>query len=167
MRIGLISDTHGFFDPALREVFNDCDQIWHAGDIGDLHVIENLETIAPVFAVYGNIDDHIIRSIYPEFVILERDGKKFLMTHIAGSPKKYNKRLRGLLRAHSPDILICGHSHICRVLPDEVHNLLYVNPGAAGNHGFHKIKTVLKFRVNNGKIYEMHVVELGRRGRAA
>ena len=129
-------------------------------------VTEELKTLAPVRAVWGNIDDHKTRSEWPEYDIFERDGVKVLIIHIAGSPTKYNEQVRQLIQEHHPKILVCGHSHILKVQAvKEYNNLLHMNPGAAGVHGFHKVKTILRFEINGGKIENLEVVELGRRGK--
>ncbi|RED93410.1 metallophosphoesterase family protein [Marinoscillum furvescens] len=165
MKIGLISDTHSHLEDSVFTHFEDCDEIWHAGDIGTQSVLEKLEAFKPTRAVFGNIDGHEIRAAVPEDQVFEREGVKILMTHIAGKPPGYNARVKKLIAAHQPDILICGHSHILKVAPDKSNNLLFVNPGAAGIHGFHKIKTLLRMELQEGKISNMEVVELGYRGK--
>lgn len=164
-RIGLISDTHSYLDERVLHHFGDCDQIWHAGDIGSLTVAEKLASFKPFKAVYGNIDDKSIQAIYPENLIFNVEGKKILITHIGGRPEKYPTRVKELLKLDRPDIYICGHSHILMVQSDpKWNNMLFINPGAAGNEGFHKIKTIMKFDLNAGKIENMKVIELGKRG---
>ncbi len=164
MKIGLISDTHGHLDQDVAGYFKNCDEIWHAGDIGEGGIIEDLSLIAPVQAVYGNIDTPAFQSNYPENLIMEREGQKILMTHIAGKPPRYNPRVKKLIGDVKPNIFICGHSHILRVIPDKVSNCLYINPGAAGRQGFHSVKTIIRFEINSGKIENMEVIELGKRG---
>lgn len=164
MRIGVISDTHGFLDPTLVEHFLGCDEIWHAGDIGDPSVINGLERIAPVQAVYGNIDDPSLRQRFPEDLWLTCAGVSILITHIAGKPPVYTTRVKRLLKERRADLLICGHSHICQVKKDETRNMLFVNPGAAGQQGFHTMRTVLRLELGEGKIKKLEVVELGKRG---
>jgi uncharacterized protein len=164
LRIGLISDTHGYLDPKVLEVFKEVDEIWHAGDIGTLQLCEELKNFKPFYAVYGNIDGKEIRMEYPLNLILEREGLKILITHIGGYPGNYDPRARKQIEEVKPDIFICGHSHILKVMRDAKHNnLLMMNPGAAGVQGFHKIKTVLRFTLNAGKIENVEAVELGLR----
>jgi putative phosphoesterase len=165
MKIGLLSDTHSFLDHRIKEYFKDCDEIWHAGDIGDAAVINTLEEFKPIRAVYGNIDDLEIQSRYPEDLRFTCEGLNVWMTHIAGSPPRYNPRIKKELIQQTPDVLICGHSHILRIKRDPAWgNMLYLNPGAAGNHGFHPIKTIVRFTIENGAIIQMEVIELGKRG---
>lgn len=164
MRIGLLSDTHGFFDPKLARYLSAVDEIWHAGDIGTIEVLDGLRALKPTVAVYGNIDGGKLRVDCPEDEIFEREGVKVFMTHIAGKPPKYNGRVLNIVREQRPDVLVCGHSHILKVMPDQAHHLLFMNPGAAGNHGFHKVKTLLRFDILNGKIKNPEVVEFGKRG---
>ncbi len=164
MKIGLLSDTHGFLDPAVFRHFDACDEIWHAGDIGSGHVLDQLAAFRPLRAVYGNIDDRGIRLRTPENLWFEAGGFRIWMTHIGGAPPRYNPAVRPRLAAGETDIFICGHSHILRVVKDPAfHNLLYLNPGAAGIHGFHKVRTLLRFEISDRKIRNMEVVELGPR----
>lgn len=165
IRVGLISDTHGFFHQRIKHYFNDCDQIWHAGDIGSLEVIYELEKIAPVKAVYGNIDNNNIRKSTQENLIFTVEDIKVCITHIAGYPTKYNQHAKKLLSYHKPKLFICGHSHILKIQYDQEFNHLFINPGAAGNHGWHKILTLVKFEINDDKIENMRVIELGSRGK--
>lgn len=167
LRIGLISDTHGHFDEKLSVFFKDVDEIWHAGDIGTWSVIEKLKQICPnVKAVYGNIDGHEFRAEYPEHLIWETEGFKVWMTHIGGYPNHYSPAVKKLLATVKPDIFICGHSHILRVMRDEKYdNMVAMNPGAAGVHGWHKIKTVLRFNLHEKKILNLEAIELGLRGK--
>ncbi len=162
--IGLISDTHGFLDETVAIHFKDCDEIWHAGDIGHKDVITGLELIKPVTGVHGNIDDPELRNRFPEDCWLTRGGMTFLITHIAGRPPGYNARVKGLLSERKADVLICGHSHICEVKKDES-GLLFINPGAAGQQGFHHMRTVLRMVVAQGAIQKLEVIELGKRGK--
>lgn len=165
MRIGLLSDTHGYMGPEILEVTATCDEIWHAGDIGHPDVLKALSRTSPVLAVYGNIDDAEIRRSCPEMVMAEREGLKVLMIHIAGTPGRYNAHVRKLVTEHAPDILVCGHSHILRVMKDAATGHWHLNPGAAGHHGFHLIRTMLTFTLDNGRLSDMAAVEFGRRGR--
>ncbi len=164
MTIGLLSDTHGYFDPTIVKHFSQCDEIWHAGDIGDVSVIDDLEKIKPVRAVYGNIDDALLRARFPEDLWLKCDGLTVWMTHIGGKPPQYNPRIKKLLKEKQPDVFICGHSHILQVKRDDARGMLYINPGAAGQQGFHQIRTMLRMEIEAGKIKKMEVIELGKRG---
>jgi putative phosphoesterase len=164
MKIGLLSDTHGYLDPKVAEHFNVCDEIWHAGDIGSLELIDELKTFKPVEAVYGNIDDFTIRQQYPEDCWFMREGLLIWMTHIGGTPPRYNPRVNKILRERQPDIFVCGHSHILKIMKDAAHNnLLFINPGAAGRHGFHHIKTLVRFDLLDKKISNLEVIEIGKR----
>jgi len=164
MKIALLSDTHGHLDDAIFKYFEDCDEIWHAGDFGTMEVADKLSACKTLRAVYGNIDGSALRAKFPEDLWLEAEGMKILITHIAGSPGNYNPRVRKLLLERKPALLICGHSHILKVMRDHVYNLLYMNPGAAGNEGFHKVKTLLRFSIDKGALKDLEVVELGKRG---
>lgn len=164
-QIGIISDTHSYFDPQLNHIFEGCKEIWHAGDIGDYSIIDNLEKIAPVRAVFGNIDDPLIQQRLPEDLRFTLENIKIYITHIASKPPKYNKRVLKNIQQFNPDLLICGHSHILKVMPDKSNNLLFINPGAAGQQGFHQMRTVLKLKIKNHQPADMEVVELGKRGR--
>lgn len=165
-KIGLISDTHSYWDPQVAHYFAECDEIWHGGDVGEGPILEELGKIAPVRVVYGNIDSPAFQRLHPENLSFEVEGCKVLMTHIAGKPPSYNPRVRKLIDEHQPDIFVCGHSHILRVMPDPKRpGLLYLNPGAAGQQGFHKIRTLLRFDLNKGKVENMQAIELGKRGR--
>jgi len=162
-RIGLLSDTHGYFEPKMAKYLEACDEIWHAGDIGSLTITDKLAEIAPVKAVYGNIDGHLIRQ---EFKLDERffcEGVDVWLTHIGGKPYIYNHRIREAINNSPPKLFICGHSHICRVQMDKRLKTLYMNPGAAGIYGSHKVKTILRFTLDNGNIENLEVVELGPR----
>jgi putative phosphoesterase len=165
LKIGLLSDTHGYLDPKIYDVFKDVDEIWHAGDLGTIELCDELKKLKPFYAVFGNIDGKDIRLEYPLNLIIEREGLKILMTHIGGYPGNYEPKARRQIEEVKPDVFICGHSHILKVMRDEKHsNMLVMNPGAAGVQGFHKMKTVLRFTVNNGKIENLEAVELGKRG---
>jgi putative phosphoesterase len=164
-RIGLISDTHNHLDPKVEKYFKDVDEIWHAGDIGELEITDQLSEIAPVRAVYGNIDGHKVRAEFPLHQKFTMEGVRVWMTHIGGKPYVYDYRIREDIKRTKPDLFICGHSHICKVQLDKRLQTLYMNPGAAGVHGFHKVKTILRFSLDQGKIKDLEVVELGPRAR--
>lgn len=166
MKIGLLSDTHSFLDSKVFDYFKAVDEIWHAGDIGDAVVINQLESFKTVRGVYGNIDDKEIQSRYPEDNWFDCEGVSVWMTHIAGSPPNYNPRIKKVLKEKIPSLLICGHSHMLKVVKDKIyHNMVYINPGAAGNHGFHHMKTILRFEILDKEIKNMEVIELGKRGK--
>jgi putative phosphoesterase len=162
-KIGLISDTHGFLPERVFELFKDVDEIWHAGDIGDLNVTDSLEKFKPLRAVYGNIDDHTCRLTHPEFQSFELEGIRVLMTHIGGKPGKYNQKLYAAIQQEKPNLVVCGHSHILLVQFDRRINALWLNPGACGNKGFHQIQTALRFNLSQGKVEQMEIIEFGKR----
>lgn len=163
--IGLLSDTHSFLDDSVFNHFKDCDEIWHAGDIGSLELCDRLEAFKPFKAVYGNIDDHSIRQIYPLDLRFDCEGIEVWMTHIGGYPGRYNQRVKQELVAHAPGLFICGHSHILKVMRDPKFHLIHINPGAFGHHGFHVIRTMVRFKIDEGKLFDLEVIELGRRGK--
>lgn len=163
-RIGLLSDTHSSLDPSIFEYFKECDEIWHAGDIGEQNLVQELKAFRPFKAVYGNIDGKEIRWDFPENLIFEEEGVKVFMTHIGGYPGRYNARVKNVIEEEQPKLYICGHSHILKIQYDKKYGLLHINPGAAGNHGFHKMKTIVRFSLDEGSIKEVEVIELGRRG---
>lgn len=160
----MLSDTHGYLDERILDHLNDCDEIWHAGDIGDTSVSETLSRLKTFRAVFGNIDGGEIRLMHPLDQVFICEELKVFITHIGGYPGHYFPEVRQKLPQIKPDLFICGHSHILKVMPDKQYNLLHMNPGAAGKHGFHKIRTLLKFNVNGKKIENVRAVELGLRG---
>lgn len=159
-QIGLLSDTHSYWDERFNQYFADCDEIWHAGDIGSLEVIERLSKIGPVRAVYGNIDGQNIRTVFPEVNRFTIENTTVLMKHIGGYPGKYDKSVKHLLLEDPPQLFISGHSHILKVLFDKKLNLLHINPGAAGKYGFHTIRTIVRFKIDNGNFTDLEVIEL-------
>ncbi|MCX6276019.1 MAG: metallophosphoesterase family protein [Bacteroidetes bacterium] len=165
MRIGLISDTHSYIDPRVYDLFKDCDEVWHAGDFG-----EGLETQFRNFkvfrGVYGNIDGQKMRAVYPEELFFTCEEVKVYMIHIGGSPGNYYPQAKKGIESFTPGLFICGHSHILKVMQDKKYNMLYMNPGAAGKHGFHKMRTLLRFEINGKKIEKLEAIELGLRGNA-
>lgn len=170
IHIGLLSDTHGYLDERLFDYFAACDEIWHAGDIGSVQVAERLSAFKPLRAVYGNIDSADLRNLYPENQVFECGQLKIWMTHIGGYPPKYTAALKKQLVTIRPDVFICGHSHILKVLPDAERHLLHLNPGAAGHEGFHTVRTALRFAVDTDRaglaaIAQLEVIELGKRGK--
>ena len=163
VNIGIISDTHSYLDERITHHLQDSDLIIHAGDVGDVSVLNQLEALAPTQGVYGNIDSTTIRVRLPEWELIDLDGVKILIIHIAGSIGRYNEKCRALIAEHAPSVLVCGHSHILKVSKDEKFNLLHINPGAAGKHGFHKVRTLLKVKAENGSLKDLQVIELGPR----
>jgi putative phosphoesterase len=162
IRIGLLSDTHSFLDPQIFTHFDACDEIWHAGDVGALDVMTKLQAFRPLRIVSGNIDP--ISSDLPANQRFTLDGFSVWMTHIGGAPPRYNPEVRPLLQAVPPDLFICGHSHILKVMRDaNLNNMLYINPGAAGKTGFHKMRTAIRFTLDAGRISDMQVIELGKK----
>lgn len=164
IKIGLLSDTHAFLDPQILEVFNDVDEIWHAGDIGALDIITQLHAFKKCRFVYGNIDDQPIRMQSHEDLFFEIENFRIYINHYGGTIQKYDARALPQLNLHLPSIFICGHSHILRVMRDpKRNNMLFINPGAAGKHGFHKMRTCIRFTLDQGKIPVFEVIELGAR----
>ena len=164
-KILLLSDTHGFLDQKIENYAEKTDEIWHAGDIGKMSILDRLESIRPVRAVYGNIDSHEIRKQVPEMLNFECEGVNVLMIHIAGYPGYYNSRVKHLIKLEKPKLFICGHSHILKIMQDKKNSHLHMNPGAAGISGFHKIRTLLRFSLHKGEIKNLEVIELGARGK--
>lgn len=162
-RIGLLSDTHGYMDERILHHLKDADEIWHAGDWGVYAVAEQLQTVAPVRGVYGNIDGQDIRITYPKIIRFRCEDLDVFITHIGGYPGKYAPDIRESLKADPPGLFICGHSHILKVVRDPKLNLLHINPGAAGRSGFHKVRTLVRFDVEGKEIKNLRVVELGPR----
>jgi len=167
MKIGVISDTHGWVDPAVYEHFAGVDEIWHAGDAGNYDVITELETFRPLRAVWGNIDGFDVRKATKEYLFFRAGSKNVLLIHIGGYPGHYAPRAMELIRNLKPDIFVCGHSHILKVMYDNVNGMLCINPGAAGRTGIHKVKTLLRFSIEGSDISDMEVIEFGSRGSKA
>jgi uncharacterized protein len=164
-RIGLISDTHGYLDETVFKHFENCNEIWHAGDFGDIELARKLATESglPVKGVYGNIDGNDIRTVYPEQLVFMCEEVKVMIRHIGGSPPKYNPETRKELRLHQPQLFISGHSHILKVMYDEKINCLHMNPGAAGKHGWHKVRTIIRFVIDGKNMKDCEVIELGKK----
>lgn len=160
--ICLLSDTHSYIGTELEKHLINADEIWHAGDIGNLKVTDYLKSFTKVRGVYGNIDDYDIRSEFPKDNIFELEGFKVWITHIGSYPPYYNKTIKSQLKQINPSIFICGHSHILKVIYDKNHSCLHLNPGAIGKHGFHKVRTMLSFDLDNGNIKNMKIIEYPR-----
>ena len=159
-RIGLLSDTHGYWDERYLKYFEDCDEIWHAGDIGSEEVADRLEAFRPLRAVYGNIDGQNLRLRFPEINRFPLEGADVLIKHIGGYPGKYDPSVRSLLQEPPPALFISGHSHILKVTFDPRLNLLHINPGAAGKYGFHQVRTLVRFCIEQGTFQNLEVIEL-------
>ncbi|MCG8883472.1 metallophosphoesterase family protein [Tenacibaculum finnmarkense] len=162
-KILLLSDTHSYIDDQILKFVKQADQVWHAGDIGDLKVTDTIKKHKPLQVVYGNIDDNNARAEFPLDNKFTVEGVSVWITHIGGYPNAYKPRVREALQKKSPKIFISGHSHILKVQYDQKFNLLHLNPGAAGKHGFHKVRTMLRFELDKGEIKNMEVIELAKR----
>jgi len=162
-KILLISDTHGHLDAKLFKYIESVDEVWHAGDIGAPAVCKQIEKLKPLRAVHGNIDGQDVRIDYPEDQLFLCEDVKVLITHIGGYPGKYSQHARTLIEREKPKLFICGHSHILKVMYDKKHELLHLNPGAAGMQGFHQVKTALRFNIDGAEIKDMEIIELGKR----
>lgn len=162
-KILLLSDTHSYIDDAILKYVKQADEVWHAGDIGDLNVTDSIKKLKPLRAVYGNIDDDKARAEFPEHNRFMCENIDVWMTHIGGYPPNYNGRVRDVLRLNPPRIFICGHSHILKVMPDKKLNLIHMNPGAAGTHGFHNVRTMLRFTIDDKIINNLEVIEFPRK----
>jgi uncharacterized protein len=162
MKIGLLSDTHAWWDDRFNKYFSDCDEIWHAGDIGSELVADRMQEFKPVRAVYGNCDGYPLRLRFSRYLFFEVEGVKVLLTHIGGHPGRYAPEILRELNEFKPDLFICGHSHILKVKYDSSRSLLHINPGAAGLQGFQSVRTLVKFEINKGKIENLDVIELGK-----
>ncbi len=161
-KILLISDTHGYIDKKIVNYASKVDEIWHAGDIGDISVSDKLKKIKPLRAVYGNIDDQKIRAEFPLHNRFICEKVKVWITHIGGYPKRYNPKILKELKSNPPDLFICGHSHILKVINDKQLDLLHINPGAIGKHGLHRVRTMIQFEINGKKIENLSVIEFKR-----
>ena len=161
-KILLISDTHGYIDDRIIQYAKESDETWHAGDIGELKVVDEIKKVTTLRAVHGNIDNSKIRAEYAEDLRFKIEDMKIWITHIGGYPKKYNLRIRQEINSNPPDIFICGHSHILKVINDNKLNLLHINPGAIGKHGFHQVRTMIRFQIMKSKIQNLEVIEFKR-----
>ena len=161
-RIGILSDTHGFLHPKLFDFFASCHQLWHAGDFGNRETADTLASFKPLRGVYGNIDGHDLRTLFQKEQLFIVEERKILMTHIGGTPNRYNAEAKNRILSEKPDIFVCGHSHICKVQFDQTHQLLYINPGAAGKYGFHHKITLIRFSIDGKEMKDMEVMELSK-----
>ena len=162
-KILLLSDTHSYIDDAIIKHVKQADEVWHAGDIGDLKVTDEIKKLKPLKAVFGNIDSTEARSEFPENNRFKCEDVDVWITHIGGYPNRYDIRIRDAIRKNPPDLFICGHSHILKIIQDKKLNLLHMNPGAAGKYGFHKARTMLRFMIDGKKIKDLEVIEFENR----
>lgn len=162
IRIGLLSDTHAYWDEKFRKYFDSCDEIWHAGDIGSVEVAEQLAALKPLRAVYGNIDGRELRLTYPETLRFRCEEAEVVMKHIGGYPGKYHPSIRRELLTQPPQLFISGHSHILKVMFDPQLNMLHINPGAAGLYGFHKQRTLVRFTIDGKQFKDLEIIELNK-----
>ena len=165
-RIGLISDTHGYLDESVFEHFNNCDEVWHGGDFGEGGLAKRIKEKKSLKGVYGNIDSDDIRAEFPEQLIFMCEDVKVMIRHIGGYPPKYNPETKRELLIHQPQLFVAGHSHILKVMYDDKLQCLHMNPGAAGKHGWHKIRTIIRFAIDGKNIRDCEVIELGERGKS-
>lgn len=165
LKIGLISDTHGWIHPDLYEFFKDVDEIWHAGDVGNIQTADKLALFKPLKAVYGNVDGGLMRKAFPEVLTFFAENVKVMIIHIGGAPGRYDFKAKELIAKNHPDLFVCGHSHIAKVMHDKKHGFLYMNPGAAGYQGFHQYMTAIRFIIDDKEIKDLELLELGERGR--
>lgn len=164
MKIGIISDTHGFWDDKYATYLGECDEVWHAGDIGSMEVADRFEALGPRFrAVYGNIDDYDMRSRYGELLRFEAGGVDVLMKHIGGYPSHYDRSVERIMRTRPPRLFVSGHSHILKIMPDKQLGLLHINPGAAGHAGWQKERTLVRLTIEHGTFTDCEVITLGGR----
>ncbi len=163
LKIGILSDTHGFVPPQLYNFFKNCDEIWHAGDWGDINTFNQLKAFKPLKTVWGNIDGKELRIEMPEHIIFKAEDLTVLMIHIGGYPGKYSHKCNELIKSNRPDVMVCGHSHILKVMRDKTYGLMHFNPGAAGQKGFHTVSTALRFEVNGKNMSKLEVWEMPRK----
>lgn len=162
VRIGLLSDTHGSLSKRLFNFFAEVDEIWHAGDIGNAQTADLLAAFKPFRAVYGNIDDHVVRIMFPEMLRFRCEDVEVLMTHIGGYPGRYERAVREQMQQNPPQLFICGHSHILKVMYDQKYSCLHMNPGAAGSKGFHQVCTAVRFNIDGTRIKDLEILEFER-----
>ncbi len=162
-KILLLSDTHSHIDDAILKYVKQADEVWHAGDIGSLMVTDSLQKLKPLRAVFGNIDNHVIQKEFPLHNRFMCEDVDVYMTHIGGYPPKYNVNTRDIIKQNPPKLFICGHSHILKVMMDKKLGVLHMNPGACGKHGFHQMRTMLRFEIHDADIKNLEVIELGKR----
>lgn len=164
-QIGILSDTHSYLDEAIFRHFENCDEIWHAGDFGNMEVVEQLRNFKPLKGVWGNIDGAVIRQYFPEKLRWKCEDVEVLMIHIGGYPGKYAPAIKTEINSHPPQLFISGHSHILKVIFDEKLHCLHINSGAAGREGWHKTRTIVRLKIDGNRMYDCEVIELGKRGK--
>ncbi len=163
-RIGLLSDTHGYLDPQIFSYFDACDEVWHAGDVGAIDVVDQLKAFRPFRGVSGNIDGPPVSLVCPDHLRFQLEEVDIWLTHIGGTPPRYTPIIRPNLQIKAPDVFICGHSHILKVTRDpKLNSMLFINPGAAGKIGFHQVRTCIRFSLHVGRVLDLEVIELGKR----
>lgn len=162
-KIGILSDTHNYLSPSIFDYFSECDELWHVGDFGSVRISSELAAFKPLKGVYGNIDGYDLRKIHPLHQRFSCEGLRVWMTHIGGYPTKYPLGIKEALKENPPDLFVCGHSHILKIMRDKELNMLCINPGAAGKEGFHKVQTIVRFQIDAKIISKMEVIELGER----
>ena len=162
-RIGLLSDTHSYLDEKIFHHFANVDEIWHAGDVGNIEVYEKLAAFKPLKGVYGNIDDSLMMQYFPRVLEFTCEEVRVLITHIGGYPPKYNPQSLPLIKSYRPQLFITGHSHILKIMYDNANQVLHMNPGAAGTHGWHQLRTIVRFNIHGNNIQDCEVIELGPR----
>lgn len=160
VKIGLLSDTHSYWDDRYLKYFEDCDEIWHAGDIGSLDIIEKLEKKKKTRVVYGNIDNYEIQMQSSLYLLFQIEGLNVYMTHIGGYPGKYAKDIKQILKINKVDLFVTGHSHILKIMYDKSLDCMYINPGAAGKYGFHQIRTLIRFTIDKKELKDLEIIEL-------
>jgi len=158
-KIGLLSDTHGYIEERIIKFFSECDEIWHAGDIGNIETADNISKVKPVKAVYGNIDGQDVRKVYPQIQSFKCEEVQVLMTHIGGYPGKYEKSMKEAISRLKPNLFISGHSHILKVIYDNKNELLHINPGASGKSGMHRLQTAVRFEIDGTEIKNLEIFE--------
>ena len=161
-RIGIISDTHGYWDGKLEEFLAECHEVWHAGDIGSIATADSIAAFKPLRAVHGNIDDSLVRRAYPAHLGFKCEGVEVFITHIGGYPGNYERSARALIELRKPKLFVCGHSHILKVIFDQKYQMLHVNPGAAGNRGIHKVRTAVRLTIDGEDMTGMEVIDIPR-----
>ena len=161
-KIGILSDTHGFLEPRLFNFFASCDMLFHAGDIGNMEIADQLSAFKPLIAVFGNIDSSYIRAVYPEVQRIDCEGVDILMTHVGGYPGRYERKIYTILKNNPPKLFITGHSHILKVMYDKTLNFLHINPGAMGNSGIHSVKTAIRLVVDGSNMKDLEIFEMPR-----
>ncbi len=161
-RVGILSDTHGYWGNDLEEFFGECDELWHAGDIGNIETARAISAFRPLKGVHGNIDDYMLRLEFPEFLRFQCEEVDVLITHIGGYPGRYDRKALSIFQAKPPQLFICGHSHILKVMYDHKYQFLHINPGAAGKSGLHSLRTAVRFTIDGANMKDLEILEIPR-----